>query len=100
MITLRLRPLPLIAQIDGFGEDSLTVLPIEPMRLNMTHHIVRPKDLVEKTGLSRSTLRRMELAGILPPRVKLGEYCVGWHSTDVDAWLKSLPNAVQTEGQS
>ena len=65
----------------------------------MTHHIVRPKDLVEKTGLSRSTLRRMELAGTLPPRVKLGEYCVGWHSSDVDAWLNSLPLAQQVGDQ-
>ena len=66
----------------------------------MSHHIVRPKDLVQQTGLSRSTLRRMELAGILPPRVKLGNHCVGWHSTDVDAWLKSLPRAQRAEGQS
>jgi prophage regulatory protein len=61
----------------------------------MSNHIVRPKDLVKKTGLSRSTLRRMEIAGTLPPRVKLGTYCVGWHSTDVDAWLNSLPRAQQ-----
>ena len=66
----------------------------------MSNHIVRPKDLVQKTGLSRSTLRRMELAGTLPPRVKLGEYCVGWHSSDVDAWLNSLPLAQQVGDQS
>jgi len=66
----------------------------------MSHHIVRPKDLVEKTGLSRSTLRRMELAGILPPRVKLGKHCVGWHSTDVEKWLNSLPRAKRAEDQS
>jgi len=66
----------------------------------MSNYIVRPKDLVQQTGLSRSTLRRMELAGTLPPRVKLGGYCVGWHSTDVDAWLNSLPRAHQVEGQS
>jgi len=66
----------------------------------MFHHILRPKDLIQKTGLSRSTLRRMELSGMLPPRVKLGKHCVGWHSTDVEDWLNSLPRAQRAEGQS
>ena len=65
----------------------------------MSNYIVRPKDLVQQTGLSRSTLRRMEIAGTLPPRVKLGAYCVGWHSTDVDEWLNSLPRAHQAGDQ-
>jgi len=41
----------------------------------------------------------MEIAGTLPPRVKLGAYCVGWHSTDVDEWLNSLPRAHQAGDQ-
>lgn len=65
----------------------------------MKHHILRPKDLVQQLRLSRSTLRRMEIAGTLPPRIKLGAHCVGWHSTDVEAWLDSLPLAQQVGDQ-
>lgn len=47
----------------------------------------------QKTGLSDSTIERLEKAGLFPQRVKLNPYgrSVGWISDAVDAWLQERP---------
>ena len=39
------------------------------------------------TGLSRTTLWRLERAGRFPRRVKLSTRAVGWRASDVEAWI-------------
>jgi len=55
---------------------------------NFPERIVRTKELLELTGLSRTTIWRMEKAGTFPKRVSLGEVSVGWRWSEVNEWMK------------
>lgn len=47
---------------------------------------LRIRDVMAETGLSRSTIYRLEQAGDFPNRVKLSANAMGWWSADIDAW--------------
>lgn len=47
---------------------------------------MRCSDVVEATGLSRSTLWRLERAGNFPKRRRLSPGRVAWRSEEIDAW--------------
>ncbi len=49
--------------------------------------ILRRADVCKVTGLSYSTIWRLEAAGQFPGRVQLAANSVGWHAAEVDAWL-------------
>ncbi|HBR4700820.1 AlpA family phage regulatory protein [Klebsiella pneumoniae] len=44
---------------------------------------------IKKTGLSRSTLERMEKEGTFPQRLTISEGRKGWHSKDVNVWMEA-----------
>jgi predicted DNA-binding transcriptional regulator AlpA len=46
----------------------------------------RPIEAVMFSGLSISTIRRMELAGKFPKKVKLGERSCGYRWSELRAW--------------
>ena len=54
-----------------------------------SERIIRCKDVVEKTGLSRSTIWRMEKEKTFPARVSLGAGSVGWKLSEVENWINS-----------
>ena len=60
-----------------------------PIRSNKTNtdHIIRAKEVQSMTGLSRTTLWRMENKGEFPRRVSLGVGSVGWRHSEVQQWL-------------
>ncbi|TLM66290.1 MAG: AlpA family transcriptional regulator [Deltaproteobacteria bacterium] len=49
---------------------------------------LRIKQVSDKTGLSRSTIYRLEAAGAFPKRVQLSQGTVAWHESAVDDWMK------------
>ena len=49
--------------------------------------ILRCKDVMALTGLSRSTLYVMMSEGTFPASVKLSKRAVGWRAAVVQAWL-------------
>jgi predicted DNA-binding transcriptional regulator AlpA len=51
--------------------------------------IIRAKEVQEITGLSRTTIWRMENYGSFPKRVSLGANSVGWKLSEVNEWLKN-----------
>lgn len=53
--------------------------------------LIRISELMEMTGLSMSTLMRMERTGRLPRRRKISTQAMGWLSEEIEAWMKSLP---------
>ena len=57
----------------------------------MTKHkkILRKPVTWDKTGLSDTTLWRLEKEGKFPKRVKLTNKIVGWYEDEVDAWIES-----------
>ncbi len=59
----------------------------------MRCRILRLPEVLERTGLSRSTLFRRMRAGEFPQSVKLGgasSRAVGWFEDEVDAWMDGL----------
>jgi len=53
---------------------------------------LRLKKVTDKTGLSRSTIYRLEAAGDFPNRVKLSQGAVAWHEDQVDGWMRARVN--------
>jgi prophage regulatory protein len=50
--------------------------------------ILRERQVVEITGLSRTTLWRQERKGKFPKRIKLSERAVGWRKSAVLSWVE------------
>lgn len=53
---------------------------------------VTVKELVERLGVSRSTLWRWEQQGRLPPKHRFGPNTVGWLETEIEAWSEECSN--------
>ena len=53
--------------------------------------ILRVKDIVEMTGISRVTIWRMERRGEFPQRMQLSDSgrSVGWMESDIKDWMQS-----------
>jgi predicted DNA-binding transcriptional regulator AlpA len=49
--------------------------------------IIRSKEVQELTGLSRTTIWRLERSGKFPARVPLSSSIVGWRSSDITQWI-------------
>lgn len=51
--------------------------------------ILRLKSVLERTGLSRSTVYRKVQARTFPKPLKISERCIGWRESDLESWLRS-----------
>jgi prophage regulatory protein len=49
--------------------------------------MLRLPEVLELTGLSRSTIFRLVQTGNFPPSVKLTTRTIGWFSTDIETWI-------------
>lgn len=49
--------------------------------------VMRLKEVMDTTGLSRSTVYKYIAEGVFPKPVTLGERCVGWVENEVFEWL-------------
>lgn len=56
--------------------------------------MIRSKELVKLTGLSRSSLWRLEKVNCFPPRRKLSTGTVGWSLKEVEEWIASRETVV------
>ena len=54
----------------------------------MSKHILRKPSVRQKTGLSDSTIWRLEKASKFPQRVQLSLNAVAWYEHEIDAWLE------------
>jgi len=50
---------------------------------------MRKRELLRSTGLSDSTVWRMEKDGCFPRRIQLGGNSVGWLESEVNEWIMS-----------
>ncbi|BBE32495.1 helix-turn-helix transcriptional regulator [Sphingosinicella microcystinivorans] len=56
----------------------------------MSHdHILRLHTVLDRTGLSRSTLYRKMQSGTFPRQVRISTRCTGWRESAVSAWMKN-----------
>ncbi|MBD3821176.1 MAG: AlpA family transcriptional regulator [Thiotrichales bacterium] len=58
----------------------------------MTNKVLRLPAVIEKTGLSRSSIYRLIQEGKFPPPVKLSARASAWFDDDINEWLNALPN--------
>jgi prophage regulatory protein len=49
--------------------------------------LIREKEILERTGLSRTQRWRLEREGRFPTRVQLSERAFGWIESEVEAWI-------------
>ena len=55
----------------------------------MRDPILRIKDVMQITTLSRTTLYRLMGRGDFPPPLKLGPNARGWRRSEVEAWVEN-----------
>jgi len=51
--------------------------------------ILRINTVLERTGLSRSTLYRKVEARTFPAQLKISARCVGWRESSVSDWMRN-----------
>lgn len=57
--------------------------------------VLRLRDVVERIGLSKTTIWRLERAGRFPIRLQLSSNAVGWNEDDVATWLRARPRGTR-----
>ena len=65
----------------------------------MIDSMLRPREVVERTGLSRVTIWRRVRAGKFPPPVILGEHAIGWPNSVITDWLDAQPRGTPPQKQ-
>ena len=82
-------------KIEFFGYQLLTYLlgcakgtAVEGFNSGQADKILRAREVQEMTGLSRTTIWRLERKGEFPARVSLCPGSVGWRSSEVESWIK------------
>jgi len=55
--------------------------------ISTPERIIRSKEVQELTGLSRTTIWRLERSGKFPARVSLSSSIVGWRASDITHWI-------------
>lgn len=53
----------------------------------MSENILRLPAVVEKTGLSRATIYRLQGLAKFPTSIDLGARAMGWLESEVEAWI-------------
>ena len=59
------------------------------------NRLLRIKEVLEITGLSKSILYELKKRGEFPSPLRIGRRAVGWREEDIDNWLDSLPPATE-----
>lgn len=55
----------------------------------MAEKILRIREVVDRTGLSRPTVYRLAQSGRFPRQVQLSPQCVGWKESEIEAWIEA-----------
>lgn len=57
----------------------------------VSDRIIRLPTVLNRTGLSRSTLYRKIAEGTFPPQVKVSVHGAGWHEFAINRWIADPP---------
>ena len=55
--------------------------------MSNTERIIRLKTVLDRTGLSRSTIYRKIAEGTFPTQVKISVHGAGWHESAINRWI-------------
>ena len=53
--------------------------------------MLRPTEVMERTGLSRTSLWRRVRAGTFPAPIEIGPNAIGWPASAITTWLENRP---------
>lgn len=59
------------------------------MTTDTPDRILRLNTVLDRTGLSRSTLYRKIQAGTFPKQVRIATRCAGWRESAVNEWMRN-----------
>jgi prophage regulatory protein len=63
-------------------------MPKQPMEPSpMPNRIIRLRTVLDRTGLSRSTLYRKIGDGTFPPQLRISVHGAGWSEAEVERWV-------------
>ena len=57
------------------------------------YRLLRMRDVIAITGLSKNTILRLVKAGSFPEPIQIGPRSVAWRWCDIRDWLESRPPA-------
>lgn len=57
--------------------------------MTIGNRILRQSEVMQKTGLSRTTLWRLEKQNKFPKKIQISERNIGWLSDDIDDWINN-----------
>lgn len=63
------------------------------MNPSSTPRILRIRNVVQITGLPRSTIYRLMSQSMFPKNIKLSTVAVGWDMADIELWLSERKRA-------
>lgn len=63
------------------------------MNPSSTPRILRIRNVVQITGLPRSTIYRLMSQSMFPRNIKLSTAAVGWDMADIELWLSERKRA-------
>jgi prophage regulatory protein len=61
--------------------------------------VLRLPTVIQRTGLSRSTIYRLEAEGKFPKHIKLTERAAGWLEHEVNAFIAARTSAARRPGE-
>jgi len=61
------------------------------MTIEHSQKIIRLPAVIDRTGLSRSTLYRKIAEGTFPRQVRIGIQSTGWYEAEVQQWIADPP---------
>ncbi|ARN64661.1 MULTISPECIES: helix-turn-helix transcriptional regulator [Vibrio] len=61
--------------------------------MNINTIIIKPHQLLEELGISRTTLWRLQTKGLIPKPISINSYVLGWKRETIIEWLDSIHQA-------
>jgi prophage regulatory protein len=55
--------------------------------------IIRLPEVMDRTGLGRSSIYKLQAEGRFPRSIALTERSIGWYAYEVDAWIQERLDA-------
>lgn len=56
----------------------------------MPDRLLKLSDVTRKAGVGSTWIYDKMKVGAFPPPIRLGERCVRWRESDIDAWISGL----------
>ena len=86
---MRSKAVALDQRADAVATSALQMNTPQPAPVNVPLRLLRFGEVRQRTGLSRSTIWRMERRGAFPRRIKVSLNVVAWREDEVSEWISS-----------